>query len=72
MRPQLPAIGLGTAAIALVPEMDARATLDHALDRGIRYFDTAPLYGGGQAEIRLGQMLPLGTAGCRCIDQMRL
>lgn len=57
MRPQLPAIGLGTAAIALVPEMDARATLDHALDRGIRYFDTAPLYGGGQAEIRLGQML---------------
>lgn len=57
MRPPLPALGLGTAAIALVPEREARATLDHALERGIRYFDTAPLYGGGQAEVRLGQML---------------
>lgn len=53
----LPTIGLGTAAFALCPEKDALATLHHALERGITYFDTASLYGGGQAEARLGRAL---------------
>lgn len=53
----LPKLGFGTAAIALVDQSDAMASIDIALHAGIRYFDTAPLYGGGQAEVRLGQAL---------------
>ena len=53
----LPAVGLGTAALAVVPEDRALATIDRALEAGIRYFDTAPLYGGGLAEERLGRVL---------------
>lgn len=57
VRPQLSAIGLGTSATALKPKSDANATLYHAFKRGIRYFDTTISCGGGQAQIRLGQML---------------
>ena len=57
----LPQVGLGTAALAgLFAETDAdvaRATLDRAWDLGIRYFDTAPSYGSGLAERRLGEAL---------------
>ena len=34
-----------------------RATVEAAWDQGIRYFDTAPFYGAGLAEIRLGDVL---------------
>jgi D-threo-aldose 1-dehydrogenase len=54
-------IGLGTAAIGgLYEELDdrtARATLEAAWSAGIRYFDTAPHYGAGVAERRLGAFL---------------
>jgi D-threo-aldose 1-dehydrogenase len=54
-------IGLGTAPLgnlyAEVTEEDARATVDAAWDAGIRLFDTAPLYGHGLAERRLGAAL---------------
>ena len=53
----LPKLGFGTAAVALVDQNEAMASIDIALNAGIRYFDTAPLYGGGQAEVRLGQAL---------------
>ncbi len=36
---------------------DAMATLDAAWDAGIRYFDTAPYYGQGLSERRLGDFL---------------
>lgn len=36
---------------------DAAATLQLAWDAGIRYFDTAPRYGHGLAELRLGDFL---------------
>lgn len=36
-------------------ETDARATLEMAFSRGIRVFDTAPVYGRGQAELLLGK-----------------
>lgn len=36
---------------------DARATIAAAYDAGIRYFDTAPLYGLGLSERRLGEGL---------------
>lgn len=54
-------LGFGTAPIgnlyAEVGEAEARAALRRALQLGIRYFDTAPYYGHGLAERRLGQAL---------------
>ena len=54
-------VGLGTAPLGglfrPVPEADAVATLERAWQAGIRYFDTAPHYGVGLAERRLGQFL---------------
>lgn len=54
-------LGLGTAPLgglyAPVEAADAEATIAAAWDLGIRYFDTAPLYGFGLAERRLGAFL---------------
>lgn len=54
-------LGFGTAPLGNmyrdVPEDEARATIEAAWDQGIRYFDTAPFYGAGLAEIRLGEVL---------------
>jgi D-threo-aldose 1-dehydrogenase len=59
--PFVTGLGLGTAPIGNmftgVTEDDARAAVDAAWDGGIRYFDTAPFYGYGQAEERLGRAL---------------
>ena len=51
---RLPRIGLGTGLHGEVPERQAVATIEHALQCGVRFFDTAPLYGNGLAEERLG------------------
>lgn len=40
-----------------VAEGAAEATLQAAWDAGIRYFDTAPLYGHGLSESRIGRLL---------------
>lgn len=54
-------IGFGGAAIgglfAPVAEGDALAAVRAAWDGGIRYFDTAPHYGVGMSEERLGRFL---------------
>ena len=54
-------LGFGGAAIGNlyrpVGEDAARATIDAAWDRGIRCFDTAPHYGFGLSERRLGDAL---------------
>jgi D-threo-aldose 1-dehydrogenase len=54
-------LGLGTAPIGglfeAVGEDQAAATLEAAWDAGVRYFDTAPHYGAGLAERRLGAFL---------------
>jgi D-threo-aldose 1-dehydrogenase len=59
--PHVTGLGLGTAPIGNmfsgVRDRDARATVDAAWDAGIRYFDTAPFYGYGAAERRLGHAL---------------
>ena len=58
---QLPVLGFGSAHLgelyARVDEAEARATLDAAWASGIRYYDTAPWYGRGLAEHRLGGFL---------------
>lgn len=54
-------LGFGTAPLGNmfrdIPEEEARATVEAAWADGIRYFDTAPFYGAGLAEIRLGDAL---------------
>jgi aryl-alcohol dehydrogenase-like predicted oxidoreductase len=54
-------IGLGTAPLAglytPVGDAQAAATLEAAWEGGVRYFDTAPRYGEGLAEYRLGRFL---------------
>jgi len=54
-------LGLGAATLGnlgrTVTDEDAAATVDRAWDRGIRYFDTAPHYGLGLSERRLGAAL---------------
>lgn len=57
---QVTNFGLGTAPIGNathVPDADADATVQHAYTLGVRLFDSAPLYGGGVAETRLGRAL---------------
>lgn len=54
-------LGLGTAPLAGLYEevsgTDAAATVESAWQAGIRFFDTAPLYGSGLGEERLGRAL---------------
>ena len=54
-------IGLGTAPLGgwpiAVDEQKALETLETAWNNGIRYFDTAPLYGSGMSELRVGNFL---------------
>src|SRR5205085_7638902 len=54
-------VGLGTAPLGglfePVSQRTARDTVDAAWSLGVRFFDTAPLYGSGLAEERLGQAL---------------
>ena len=54
-------LGFGAAPIGnlftRVADDDARAAVDAAWDAGVRFFDTAPLYGHGLSEQRLGAAL---------------
>jgi D-threo-aldose 1-dehydrogenase len=54
-------LGLGLAPIGglytAVGDETARATIEAAWDAGIRFFDTAPLYGHGLSERRAGSVL---------------
>jgi D-threo-aldose 1-dehydrogenase len=54
-------LGFGAAPLGNmyrdIPDEEAAATVEAAWRQGIRYFDTAPFYGAGLAELRLGRML---------------
>ena len=58
---ELPVFGFGAAHIGelytKVDEAVSRATLEGAWDAGVRYYDTAPWYGRGLSEHRLGGFL---------------
>lgn len=60
-RLEVPAFGLGAAHLgelfAAVAEADSRATLEAAWEGGVRFYDTAPWYGRGLSEHRLGGFL---------------
>ena len=54
-------IGFGTAPLGnlykAISDSDASSTLEAAWDLGVRYYDTAPLYGLGLSETRLNRFL---------------
>ncbi len=54
-------LGFGTAPLGNmfrdIPEAEALATVQAAWDDGIRFFDNAPFYGAGLAELRMGEAL---------------
>ena len=54
-------LGFGAAPLGnmfrAIPEDEAHATVEAAWNDGIRYFDNAPFYGAGLAEIRMGEAL---------------
>ena len=58
---EIPVFGMGTAHLGelygKVEEAASQATLAAAWEAGVRYFDTAPWYGRGLAEHRLGGFL---------------
>ncbi len=50
-------IGMGGAPLGGLDSKTAQDTLEYAFAQGIRYFDTAPLYGSGLSEIHNGGFL---------------
>ena len=54
-------LGFGSAPLGNmfrnIPDREAAATVDAAWQQGTRYYDTAPFYGAGLSEIRLGKAL---------------
>ena len=56
-----PRVGLGTAALGnflqAMTDAEAVAVISRAIASGVRYLDTAPLYGHGLAEQRAGQAI---------------
>ena len=60
---RIPALGLGGSALGglrkdqIISDTDARAAYRAAWACDVRYFDTAPMYGDGLGERRLGQLL---------------
>ncbi|PIC01523.1 aldo/keto reductase [Caulobacter sp. X] len=54
-------LGFGAAPLGNmfrdIPDQEALATVEAAWNDGIRYFDNAPLYGAGLAELRMGEAL---------------
>jgi D-threo-aldose 1-dehydrogenase len=63
-RVSVTSLGFGAASIGnlyrVVTDEDAAAAVEAAWERGVRYFDTAPHYGLGLSERRLGAVL----SGC--------
>ena len=63
-RLEVPRLGLGGTALGGLfhdpTEDTASRTIKRALDLGITFFDTAPLYGAGKSETRIGH----GLTGC--------
>src|SRR3954451_17679354 len=54
-------LGLGSAPLGglfnPVPDATAHGVVQHAYDAGLRFLDTAPLYGSASAEQRMGHVL---------------
>ena len=68
-------LGLGASVIGglfePVSDAEARAVVTSALELGIRYVDTAPLYGLGESERRVGDVLREAPRGQRSPSRRR-
>ncbi len=68
---ELPRFGMGTAAIGnlyrAIRDTTAEETVAAAIAAGLRYFDTAPHYGFGLAERRLGAALARHDPAGSCV-----
>jgi len=53
----LSVIGFGGIVVVGLEQAEADRTVARSVDRGINYFDVAPTYGDGEAEIKLGNAL---------------
>jgi D-threo-aldose 1-dehydrogenase len=64
---EVPVFGFGAAHLGelytMVPEAQSQATLDAAWEAGVRLYDTAPWYGRGLSEHRLGAFLKTRPRG---------
>ena len=64
-RAEVTQLGFGGAVLGnlfrAVPEANAREAVEAALSLGVRYFDTAPYYGYGLSEHRIGAALRTGA-----------
>ncbi len=56
-RIQLSVIGFGGIVVVKQEQKDADREVARAIERGVNYFDVAPTYGDGEAEIKLGNAL---------------
>ena len=54
---ELSVIGLGGIVVCGMPQKDASRRVGEAFERGVNYFDCAPTYGDGEAELKLGEAL---------------
>ena len=50
-------LGVGGDHVGSASEKDAQAIIEKALEEGVRFFDNAPFYSGGNAEKRYGKYL---------------
>jgi predicted aldo/keto reductase-like oxidoreductase len=54
---ELSIIGLGGIVVCGMPQKDASRRVAEAVERGVNYFDCAPTYFDGEAELKLGTAL---------------
>ena len=54
---ELSVIGLGGIVVCGMPQKDSSRRVAEAVDRGVNYFDCAPTYFDGEAELKLGEAL---------------
>lgn len=54
---QLSVIGFGGIVVTQVDQSEANRHVARAVERGVTYFDVAPSYGNGEAEVKLGPAL---------------
>jgi predicted aldo/keto reductase-like oxidoreductase len=54
---ELSIIGFGGIVVTGMPQSEADRRVKAAYDRGVNYYDCAPSYAGGEAEIKLGNAL---------------
>ena len=67
-------IGFPGLALARTPQPEANAAVRSAFDQGMNYFDVAPAYGNGKAEIAMGPAiaaLPRGQIFLSCKTKKR-